>query len=125
MLLMLLLIATTAHAEQASYYPPNIQKLVNCMGSPVVTLSYDRRWSAIADEADKCLRENVAPALEDAGNANDLRAALKDFYLKALSRLSTPDDKSATTEFWTASRSVHLETKLAGLANEDALKKQP
>lgn len=110
----LLLVAAMA----AGYYPPAIQTFANCMSDANVTLAIDPKQAAVYEEARKCLDKTVASALAEAGDAADLRAAIKDVYVKAGSMMDAHGEDPASAAFDEASRRLYLETKLAGKANE-------
>lgn len=107
-----------AAALAAGYYPPRIQAFADCMSDANVTLPIDPQRQAVYAEARKCLDATVAGALDEAGDASDLRAAIKDVYVKAGGKLDAQGAGPAKAAYDEARRRLYLETKLAGKSSE-------
>lgn len=122
MLLALLLMASTASAADKPT-PPKIFAFVDCTTEASIWVVPDAKQEGLYEAARQCLDDKVADALEEAGDSNDLRVALKTFYLKGKARFWQRAPRSAEAEFSEARNAVFLEAKLAGLAKKSATPK--
>ena len=111
--------------SSAGYYTPKVQEFVNCTGyiATLLRLQYQtgkaKEAQAEVDGSRKCLEDKVAAAVEEAGNAADFRAAIKDYYVKAQAHLSLMfeselSEKAAGQAESEAAQKLKLEAKLAG-----------
>jgi hypothetical protein len=109
----------------AGYYTPKVQEFINCTAyvPTLLRLQYQTGKAKEAQEevdaARKCLDDKVAAAVEEAGDAADFRAAIKDFYVKAQAHISVMFDSERSEEAagqaqFEAAQKMKLEAKLAG-----------
>lgn len=117
------LLCASAHADSGKF-PQRIQDFVDCNSKNFVAkmnaLTGDREGAkTMLEQVPKCLDDAIVGALDEAGQATDLRAAIKDMFVKskaynmALRYGSKYEANKADSELQQAMDKFDLEAKLA------------
>jgi hypothetical protein len=123
-ILLLLVSAVFSGSAVAAGYVPKIQAFINCEATnheAKIRMLMGARDAAktLLESVPKCLDDTIAPALDEAGNAADLRTAIKELYVKAkaynekLRFGSEFEERAASSAASEAFDKFNLEAKLA------------